>query len=186
VRALGAHTPAPSRILDLGCGTGIAGAAWALAAGGTPYVSGVDRSGWAVEESRWTLARLSVKGEARKADLSSAAFPSPPGAVVAAFTANELTDPERERLGRRLLDAAGEGTGLLVVEPLARGVAPWWPAWRAAVREAGGREDEWRFAVTLPPPVALLAKAAGLDPRHLTGRSLFVPVRPRGHPARVS
>jgi methylase of polypeptide subunit release factors len=32
VRALRAADPAPARVVDLGCGTGAAGAAWALAA----------------------------------------------------------------------------------------------------------------------------------------------------------
>jgi hypothetical protein len=40
------------------------------------------------------------------------------------------------------------------------------------VRSAGGREDEWRFPVTLPRTLALLGKASGLDNRELTGRSL--------------
>src|SRR5882762_8320301 len=52
VGALGAARPGPRRILDLGCGTGSAGAAWALLAGGSCEVSGVDRSGWAVDEAR--------------------------------------------------------------------------------------------------------------------------------------
>jgi len=34
VRALGASSPPPGRIVDLGCGSGAAGAAWALEAGG--------------------------------------------------------------------------------------------------------------------------------------------------------
>ena len=35
VQALGADAPPPASIVDLGCGTGVAGAAWALAAGGS-------------------------------------------------------------------------------------------------------------------------------------------------------
>src|SRR5688500_920612 len=42
VRALEAHVPAPASIVDLGCGTGAAGAAWALAAGGSVEVMGID------------------------------------------------------------------------------------------------------------------------------------------------
>ena len=61
---------------------------------------------------------------------------------------------------------------MLVVEPISRRVSPWWPEWRAAFAAAGGREDEWRFRPRLPPSLALLAKAAGLDARELTGRSL--------------
>jgi hypothetical protein len=41
-------------------------------------------------------------------------------------------------------------------------------------RGVGGREDTWRFPVTLPEPLALLDRAAGLDHRELTGRSLWL------------
>ena len=61
---------------------------------------------------------------------------------------------------------------MLVVEPISRRVSPWWPEWRRAFAAAGGREDEWRFRPRLPQQLALLAKAAGLDARELTGRSL--------------
>src|ERR1051325_4188205 len=43
VTTLGATTPPPSRILDIGCGTGAAGAAWAIASGGAPTVVGLER-----------------------------------------------------------------------------------------------------------------------------------------------
>src|ERR1700733_832967 len=49
VASLGAHEPPPSAILDIGCGTGAAGAAWALAAGGTPSLTGIDRHPWAAD-----------------------------------------------------------------------------------------------------------------------------------------
>ena len=38
---------------------------------------------------------------------------------------------------------------------------------------AGGRTDEWRVGVELPPIVAKLDRAAGLDHREITGRSLW-------------
>src|SRR3954453_4747129 len=41
VQALAATGARPRTILDLGCGTGAAGAAWAVAAGGAPMVSGI-------------------------------------------------------------------------------------------------------------------------------------------------
>ena len=58
VRALPACDPPPRRIVDLGCGTGAAGAAGALAAEGKPAVSGVDGSGWAIGEAEWNLRTL--------------------------------------------------------------------------------------------------------------------------------
>jgi hypothetical protein len=51
-------------------------------------------------------------------------------------------------------------------------VSPWWPEWREKLLAVGGREDEWRLRPALPPSLALLGRAAGLDTRELTGRSL--------------
>ena len=62
VQALRATDSVSGSITDLGCGTGAAGAAWALAAGSTPAVFGIDRHPWAVSEARWTFSQLGVKG----------------------------------------------------------------------------------------------------------------------------
>jgi SAM-dependent methyltransferase len=175
VRALGGGLPPRSRVLDLGCGTGAAGAAWALEADDRPFVEGVDRSGWAVEEARFTLARLGLRGEARKGALERARIPDPPGGVVAAFAVNEVPEDTRPGLLEGLVAAARRGTAVLVVEPLARRALPWWDGWASAFAAAGGRADEWRFAVPLPDVVARLDRAAGLDHRELGGRSLWLP-----------
>ena len=172
VRALDATSRPLHTVVDLGCGTGAAGAAWALDTGAA--VEGIDRSGWAVEEARWTLARLRLRGTAKKGDVSAAAAPGPPGAIVTAFTVNELEDGARTRLLATLRDAAARGVHILVVEPLARRALTWWDEWATAFAAAGGRQDEWRFEAALPASVAELGRAAGLDPRTLGGRSLFV------------
>jgi len=172
VRALPPEARASRRVLDLGCGTGAAGAAWALECEPKARVEGVDRSGWAVAEARWTLARFGIDGRATRADAATAPLPGAGAGVLAAFTANELPEEPRGRLLGRLLDAARRGSAVLVVEPIARRVNPWWPEWADAVRAAGGREDEWRLRPELPERLALLGKAAGLDSRELTGRSL--------------
>jgi hypothetical protein len=174
VKALGAHRPPPARILDLGCGTGAAGAAWAVSADSTPFVEGVDRSGWALEEARFTLAALRLSGSTARRELEEARLPGRRGAVVAAYTVNEMDDEGRERLLPRLLEGARAGAAVLVVEPIARRRAPWWDAWAAAFVAAGGRTDEWRFHVPLPDLVARLDRAAGLDHRELTCRSLWI------------
>jgi SAM-dependent methyltransferase len=170
VRALGKG--APGQVLDLGCGTGAAGAAWALEGAVPARVDGVDSSGWAVAEAKWTLRQLGLRGEVVRGDAAAAVLPRPPGGVIAAFTVNELEDAARARLLPRLVEAARAGSPVLVVEPISRRVSPWWPAWSAAFRAAGGREDDWRFRPPLPPTLALLGKAAGLDAREITGRSL--------------
>jgi SAM-dependent methyltransferase len=179
VRALGPSARAPRRILDLGCGTGTAGAAWALEGGPGTVVEAIDRSGWAVAEARWTLARLGLDGRATRADAATASLPKPPAGVLAAFTVNELAEDSRRQLLTRLVEAGRAGSTVLVVEPISRRVTPWWPAWVEAVRAAGGREDEWRLRLPMPERLALLGKAAGLEARELTGRSLLLPGKAR-------
>jgi hypothetical protein len=172
VRGLGSALRAPRLLLDLGCGTGAAGAAWALECGPRARVEGVDRSGWAVAEAKWTLARLGLDGRASRGDAAAVPLPKPPAGILAAFTVNELDDGPRRGLLPRLVTAARAGSPVLVVEPVSRRVAPWWPEWAEAFRQAGGREDEWRFSPPLPARLALLGKAAGLDPRELVARTL--------------
>lgn len=171
VRAI--EGPRPRRILDLGCGTGAAGAAWALESGAA--YEGIERSGWAAEEGRWTLRALGVEGRIVRRDLAGLQLPGEQAGILLAFTANELAEGERTALLHRLLSANARGAFVLVVEPLSRRIAgSWWDAWRAAFVAAGGRADEWRFALDLPPTLALLDRAAGLDHRNLTARSLWV------------
>ncbi len=177
VEELGATRSAPRRILDVGCGTLVAGAAWAWGCTPKPYVVGVDKSGWVIDEARFTLKALGLRGEARRGDASSALLGRRGDAVVLAFTLNELEDTARQDLLGRLRPALASGTGLLVLEPLARRAVPWWNHWAEALATVGGRSDEWRFPVSLPGTLALLDRAAGLDHRHLTARSLWVPPR---------
>jgi hypothetical protein len=172
VRGLGAATPPPSRILDLGCGTGVGGAAWSLEAGGAPRVLGLDTSGWAVAEARWTLGQLGLDGSARRERLAGG--PLRPGeAALAAYTVNELDESERAPLLERLLAASQARARVLVVEPIAARRTPWWRSWREAFLAAGGREDAWRFRTPLPELLSRLDRAAGLDHRELTACSLY-------------
>ena len=174
VSALGADRPVPASIIDLGCGTGAAGAAWAIAAGSTPPVIGIDRHPWAVSEARWTYGQLGVHGQARQGDIGRLRPPRPDTNIIAAYVLNELPDAERRRLEDALVDMASRRQRILVVEPLARGVAPWWPALAERLTALGGRADEWRLPVEPPPAVRLLGTAAGLNYRELRLRTLFV------------
>lgn len=169
----GARAPLKS-ILDLGCGTGVAGAAWALAAGRAPSVTGIDRHPWAVSEARWTYRHFGLRGHTLAGDLARMPRPSPGSAIVAAYAMNELPDTARTSVEARLLEAAAAGTRVLVVEPIARSLTPWWNAFAGRAIAAGGRADEWRLAADLPPLLRLLDKAAGLDHRELTARSVYI------------
>jgi len=42
-------------------------------------------------------------------------------------------------------------------------------------RALGGRADEWRFTADLPDIVLRLDRAAGLNHREVTARSIYIP-----------
>jgi hypothetical protein len=160
-------------IVDLGCGTGTAGAAWAGACDGRAAIVGVDRHPWAVAEAAWTYRALALPGRARQVDITRA--PLIHGdAYLSAYTLNELPSAARERLKVTLFERASQGAAVLVVEPIAGFVAPWWEDWKREVLAAGGRADEWRIPIEAPAVVAKLARAAGLTLRALTARSLWM------------
>jgi hypothetical protein len=85
-----------------------------------------------------------------------------------------LKDADRDQLRDTMLEAAKRGTSILVIEPISLRISPWWSDWTEGFTKAGGRSDEWRIPVDLPPIVKRLARASGLRPEVLTARSLFV------------
>src|SRR5262245_61921132 len=172
VRGLGAHERRVTTIHDLGCGTGVGGAAWALEAATPPSIAGVDRNAWAVAEANWTYRQFGLRGTARVADLRFPDFQIPrfpDSAIVLAYAVNELPEATRGTLLEKVADCAERGSALLIVEPIAKKDRSWWPAWASRL---GGVEREWRFGVTLPPLLREIASSAGLDPRELTARTL--------------
>lgn len=175
VRTLGAERPAPSHILDIGCGTGVAGAAWALAATPAAQVIGIDRHPWAVEQARWTYAQLGVRGRAQTGDIPARPRIGPGDALVAAYVLNELADQPRLALEDSLVRLAQEGVRVLVLEPISRQAVPWWSDTAARLASSGFRADDWRFGIDRPPLVKKLDEAAGLDHRELRLRSLYHP-----------
>jgi SAM-dependent methyltransferase len=180
---------AAERVVDLGCGTGASGAAAALALaadGRAARVLGVDRSGFALGEARRTLAALGVRGSLRRGALPAALPPLGAGDVaLSAWCANELSDAERDALLDALVRGAERGAAVVVVEPLATGAAPWWPRFVGALGPLGGSAREARVRIPLPPFLARLDRAAGLDHRELGARLLCVPPASRGPGAAV-
>lgn len=181
-RALGLGNPPTDALIDLGCGTGAAGAAAAIVSGART-LTGIDRHAWAVEEARWTYRHFGLRARTVHADVCRALGRSGRGSraapnrtlLLAAYTVNELTSDERSTLLPTLMASATEGSAILVIEPISRSVTPWWPSWSAAFGNRGGREGEWRFAAPLPAQVRTLDRAAGLDHREQTARTLWLP-----------
>jgi hypothetical protein len=175
VRGLGAESPPPRTIVDLGCGTGAAGAAWSIETGCKSPVIGIDRHPWAVSEARWTYRQLKVPGQARQGDLDRPPRLSQGTAIVAGYVLNELQRESRERVLNHFTEAARRNARVLIIEPIARKGTPWWADARSRLEQVGGRADEWRVPIELPPLLALLDKAAGLEHRELTARTLYCP-----------
>ena len=175
VQALAAsgEAAAVKRIIDLGCGTGSAGAAVALAHRAS--IDGFDLNRWAVTEADWTYRQLGLAGHARVMNVRAVRLDGRPGdLILAAYTLNELPGEVRDELLPRVLAAHERGAAVLVIEPIGRRANPWWTAWAEAVTARGGREDDWRFRTPLPPRQRAIAKAAGLDVQGLTARSLWL------------
>jgi hypothetical protein len=162
-------------VQDVGCGTGAVGAAWALESGAAS-IRGNDSSPWAVEEANWTYRVLGLSGRATVRDIGRSTLATGEGtATILAYVVNELAEPSRTKLLDQVLTGRRDRGRVLVIEPIARRAMPWWPTWERAFLSAGGRADEWRFPRSLPPRQLALARAAGLDPRELTARSLYLP-----------
>jgi hypothetical protein len=177
VAALGS-TRVLRHILDLGCGTGVASAAWALGLAPSPKIVGVETLGWAGTEAQWNWRALGLRGRIRRSDfveeVSHARMSGAGSGIIAAWSVNELSSDARDRVLPRLLTCVGAGAAVLIVEPLAHAAAPWWDDWSAAIRHAGGRADAWKFAADLPPALAELDRAAGFDRGELGARSLWI------------
>jgi hypothetical protein len=170
---VGVRVPSGGTLVDIGCGNGAASAGWALVDGGVPLL-GIDRNPWAVREAEWTWRTLGLHGTAVRGDVTRLRLPRGPFACLAAFSANELVAATRDWLKTRLLDVARQGRTVLVIEPIAISVTPWWDDWRSAFLDAGGEERTWRFRPDLPDLVQRLDRAAGLNHTELTARSMHI------------
>ena len=165
----------PGVIVDLGCGTGVGGAALA-ACGSRLSALGIDAHPWALDEARFTYTMFGVKSDVRRGHAANTRLPQDTSIVVAAFVVNELNDADRGRLLTTLTGPQAQGTRhrVLIVEPISQRVSPWWDQWAGAFTAIGGRSDTWKARIDAPPLVKKLAKASGLRPELLTARSLFL------------
>ena len=170
------------RVVDLGAGTGAVGAALALAAGAS--VLALDRSSWALAEARHTFAAFAVSGRTRRAELPAALPRLRAGDLVAAgWFLNEGGAGLRARCANAFARALAAGASVLVLEPLARGAAPWWDELAAALAPAGCTSTLLKWRLQRPDWIERLDRAAGLDHRELGARVLWGPARPATPPA---
>lgn len=174
VAELGAAEGKCTTLVDVGCGTGAAGIAWGAAFADKPTMLGVDVDAWAVKEAPWTYGYFGLRSETRRQSAEAVTWPED-GAVLAAYTMNELSDDARNRFLEKALAARRSQT--LILEPIAKSPVPWWSDWSKRIESAGGRADEWSFPANLPARLRLMDKAAGLRHDRLKGRTLYLPRR---------
>jgi hypothetical protein len=173
VKALGATQSPGLRLVDLGCGPGAAGAAWASQVTRSTLV-GIDSYPWAIAEAAATYRAFGLAHETRRANAARIALPRSANAIVAGWMLNELDVDSRRSMRTKLLQASREGVAVLIVEPISGRISPWWNEWADEFRRVGGRADEWRFPVELPEIVQRLDRAAGMDHEELKARSIYV------------
>jgi len=163
----------PSRILDLGCGSGAAGAALALRLSPRPRVEGIDALGWALGEARKTYAHFGLRARTRRGELPCS-MPQVGAAdlMVCGWLLNELDTHEREQLLRRLEQGLDRGAACVILEPLAGSASPWWDAAVARLGRRGLRDGLFKTEVELPEALRVLDRAAGLDHRVIGARWL--------------
>jgi SAM-dependent methyltransferase len=170
VREIGA-TFKPGTVVDLGCGTGVGGAAVATSVTPPLRVLGIDTHPWTLKEARFTYKAFGLHADVRRGHAARTRFPAGTSAVVAAFVVNELKDDDRNALLTQIKESK---VSTLIVEPISQRISPWWDQWAEEFIRLGGRADLWKARIEPPPIVKRLAKAAGLRPDMLTARSLFV------------
>jgi len=166
-----AIVPRPGIVVDLGCGTGVAGAAIATSVTPPLRVFGADMHPWTLDEARFTYKAFGLSAEVRRSHAAKTRLPAGTSIVVAAFVVNELKDQDRAALLDQIKHAK---VSTLIVEPISQRISPWWSEWAAEFEKLGGRADTWKARIEPPPTVKRLAKAAGLRPEMLTARSLFL------------
>jgi len=181
VRVLGAHERGIETIVDLGCGTGVASAAWAIECRVPPAILGIDRDASSLAEATWTWRQCHLAGRTKRGDLVTALdaatapflrHPSSLG-IVLGWSVNELDGQSRAGLLTRLSALGVGGASVLIIEPLSRAAAPWWDDWTRTWTAHGGRSDLWKFEDALPPSLSALSEAAGFRRDTLGARTLW-------------
>ena len=167
-------------ITDLGCGTGVCGAAWARLhtdspQARAPVITGIDTNAWTLDEARWNWRTLGLQGHAVRGDLvgGAARLLKQPDTtlshtgVIAGWAINELDQPTRMQLLDVIDTLVARGVSLVILEPLARGVTPWWDDWAARLAPRGVTAGDLKLDTALPQPLAGFSDAAGFRKQEL-------------------
>ena len=150
-------------------------AALALACGATRMLA-LDRSAWALGEARRSFAALGVAGRTRRVELPAGVPPARPGDLLCAgWTLNECRPELRARIVAQLTRALDKGARVIVLEPLARGAAPWWDDLAAELAPRGFSSELHKYSIERPDWIERLDRAAGLDHREVGARVLWGP-----------
>ena len=160
------------RVHDLGCGTGAAGAAVAALAARPIELRGLDRSGWALAEAKQSYAEFGARARVKRGTLPRD-WPrklGPGDLVVLGWMVNELADAQRDQV----LEAAGRavegGAKLLLLEPLAGRVSPWWSEWSPRFEALSIAPGQCKWQIARPGWIAQLDKASLLNHRSIGAR----------------
>jgi SAM-dependent methyltransferase len=167
-----------ARLLDVGCGTGAGGAAVAGLMDGRVSVTGVDRSGWTLGEASFTYRHFGLRHRVHRGDATRVRVSQSDTLILAAYTINELDRDARATLLEGLCSSLPASSALLVVEPIAKAVTPWWKQWSSTLQPLGAEERQWLFDEPLPPLLRQMDRAAGLNHQVRKARTLWL--RPRG------
>jgi hypothetical protein len=157
-----------------------------LAGGGRVELTGIDESSWALQEAAWNWKHLRLGGRTRRGDLGQTAAhlrakPASNLGIILGWAVNELETHARSRLLDDLAAMVARGAHLLIVEPIARTHAPWWPLWIDRLAPLGGQALDWKVAAALPARLAELDRDAGFRRDALSARVLWCPGQSETH-----
>jgi len=181
VDASGLRDAGVDRLVDLGCGTAAVGAAWASSLPAPPQITGVDKQGWCLDEARLTWRAFGLDGRVVRGDLLVSAEKLVRDAsirnrarvgIALGWSVNELDNATRARLLPAILALTRAGHPLLLIEPLARGMSPWWDDWVGALTPSGAHAQDWKFDIDLPSALAAIDEAAGFRREGLGARAI--------------